>query len=89
MREAAAFCAIRSKFFVLRRGKKNKADPKGQNRGEVMRMQDLNCFDQRMLDYFKTLPADVQNTVLYSQSRVENLDGLKDLAEKTIRLYEG
>lgn len=52
-------------------------------------MQDLECFDPRMREYFKTLPADVQNTVLYSRSRVENLDGLKALAEKTIRLYEG
>ena len=51
-------------------------------------MQDLDCFDERMQEYFKKLPADVQNTVLYSRSRVENFDSLKNLAEKTIRLYE-
>ena len=52
-------------------------------------MQNLDCFDERMRKYFETLPADVQNTVLYSRSRVEDFEGLRELAEKTIRLYEG
>ena len=51
-------------------------------------MQDLQKFDELMRAYFYTLPADIQNTVLYSDLVLTDLDGLETFAENMMKLYE-
>lgn len=52
-------------------------------------MQDLQQFTAEMRAYFESLPADLQNTVLYSRQPFADLQALQAYAQADLQLYEG